>query len=156
MKKITKIVSLALVLVMALTMLASCGSKYSAIEKAFIDAGYENNTTFTGVMNTIKEELAKDEYAVELHMLTKKSNGLLCEHVELNCVFVLCEFFLYGVHYAGKGCVIFVTCVDKCLLDCGIFGTAGREHRQRHNKHERKAYDFCDFFHKILRIKFVL
>ena len=76
MKKITKIVSLALVLVMALTMLASCGSKYSAIEKAFVDAGYENNTTFTGVMNTIKEELAKDEYAVELHMLTKKSNGL--------------------------------------------------------------------------------
>lgn len=76
MKKITKIVSLALVLVMALTMLASCGSKYSAIEKAFIDAGYENNTTFTGVMNTIKEELAKDEYAVEIHMLTKKSNGL--------------------------------------------------------------------------------
>lgn len=76
MKKLTKIVSLALVLVMALTMLASCGSKYSAIEKAFIDAGYENNTTFTGVMNTIKEELAKDEYAVEIHMLTKKSNGL--------------------------------------------------------------------------------
>lgn len=76
MKKITKIVSLALVLVMALTMLASCGSKYSAIEKAFVDAGYENNTTFTGVMNTIKEELAKDEYAVEIHMLTKKSNGL--------------------------------------------------------------------------------
>lgn len=27
-------------------------------------------------MNTIKEELAKEEYAVELHMLTKKSNGL--------------------------------------------------------------------------------
>ncbi len=76
MKKLTKIVSLALVLVMALTVLASCGSKYSAIEKAFVDAGYENNTTFTGVMNTIKEELAKDEYAVELHMLTKKSNGL--------------------------------------------------------------------------------
>lgn len=76
MKKITKIVSLVLVLVMALTMLASCGSKYSAIEKAFVDAGYENNTTFTGVMNTIKEELAKDEYAVEIHMLTKKSNGL--------------------------------------------------------------------------------
>ena len=76
MKKITKIVSLALVLVMALTMLASCGSKYSAIEKAFIDACYENNTTFTGIMNTIKEELAKDEYAVELHLLTKKSNGI--------------------------------------------------------------------------------
>lgn len=77
MKKLTKIVSLALVLVMAVMMLASCGgSKYPAIEKAFVDAGYENNTTFTGVMNTIKEELAKEEYAVELHMLTKKSNGL--------------------------------------------------------------------------------
>ena len=77
MKKLTKIVSLALVLVMAVMMLASCGgSKYPAIEKAFVDAGYENNTTFTGVMNTIKEELAKDEYAVEIHMLTKKSNGL--------------------------------------------------------------------------------
>ena len=77
MKKLTKIVSLALVLVMAVMMLASCGgSKCPAIEKAFVDAGYENNTTFTGVMNTIKEELAKEEYAVELHMLTKKSNGL--------------------------------------------------------------------------------
>lgn len=77
MKKLTKIISLALVLVMAVMMLASCGgSKYPAIEKAFVDAGYENNTTFTGVMNTIKEELAKEEYAVELHMLTKKSNGL--------------------------------------------------------------------------------
>ena len=77
MKKLTKIVSLALVLVMAVMMLASCGgSKYPAIEKAFVDAGYENNTTFTGVMNTIKEELAKEEYAVELHMLTKKANGL--------------------------------------------------------------------------------
>ena len=77
MKKLAKIVSLALVLVMAVMMLASCGgSKYPAIEKAFVDAGYENNTTFTGVMNTIKEELAKEEYAVELHMLTKKSNGL--------------------------------------------------------------------------------
>ena len=77
MKKLTKIVSLAFVLVMAVLMLASCGgSKYPAIEKAFVDAGYENNTTFTGVMNTIKEELAKEEYAVELHMLTKKSNGL--------------------------------------------------------------------------------
>ena len=77
MKKLTKIVSLALVLVMAVMMLASCGgSKYPAIEKALVDAGYENNTTFTGVMNTIKEELAKEEYAVELHMLTKKSNGL--------------------------------------------------------------------------------
>lgn len=77
MKKLTKIVSLALVLVMAVMMLASCGgSKYPAIEKAFVDAGYENNTTFTGVMNTIKEELAKEEYAVELHMLKKKSNRL--------------------------------------------------------------------------------
>ena len=77
MKKLTKIVSPALLLGMAVMMLASCGgSKYPAIEKAFVDAGYENNTTFTGVMNTIKEELAKEEYAVELHMLTKKSNGL--------------------------------------------------------------------------------
>ena len=94
MKKITKIVSLALVLVMALTMLASCGSKYSAIEKAFIDSGYENNTTFTCVMNTIKEELSKDEYAVELHMLTKKSNGLTSAIViEFKSTKELVEFY---------------------------------------------------------------
>ena len=42
MKKITKIVSLALVLVMALTMLASCGSKYSAIEKAYKEANLKS------------------------------------------------------------------------------------------------------------------
>lgn len=76
MKKLTKILSVVMVLVMATMLLASCSSKYSALKSAFEAKGFEENTTFTGVSNKIKEELGKEEYAVELHLLTDKSNGL--------------------------------------------------------------------------------
>lgn len=75
MKKSVRFLSLALVIVMVALMFTSCGSKYSALKKAFEDKGYSENTTFTGVSNTIKAELEREEYAVELYMLTK-SNGL--------------------------------------------------------------------------------
>ncbi len=74
MKKITKVISIALVLVMALAVLTSC-SKYPALKKAFEAKEYTENTTFTGLAETIKEQLGKEEYAVEMHLLTK-SNGI--------------------------------------------------------------------------------
>ena len=60
MKKITKIVSLALVLVMALTMLASCGSKYSAIVIEFKSTKelvefYESSATAQGLVKDVSE-----------------------------------------------------------------------------------------------------
>ena len=75
MKRIAKITSVILVFVMILATLTSCSSKYSSLQKAFEKEGYAENTTFTGIANTIKEELGKEDYAVELHMLTK-SNGI--------------------------------------------------------------------------------
>ena len=75
MKKIVKVTSVILVFVMILATLTSCSSKYSSLRKAFEKEGYAENTTFTGIANTIKEELGKEDYAVELHLLTK-SNGI--------------------------------------------------------------------------------
>ena len=65
MKKITKILSVILVLVVATTLLASCSSKYSALKSAFEAKGFEENTTFTGIVNTIKEELNKEENQIK-------------------------------------------------------------------------------------------
>lgn len=70
-----KFLTTVVALVLCLGVFTSCGSKYNALQKAFEKKGYELNTTFTGVSETIKEELNKKEYAVELHLLTKKSNG---------------------------------------------------------------------------------
>ncbi|MGM9664533.1 MAG: hypothetical protein ACI3XF_06810 [Eubacteriales bacterium] len=73
MKKTVRFLSMVLVFVMVATMLTSCGSKYPALEKAFMEKDYEVNATFTSVADSIKAELEKEEYAVELHMLTKTS-----------------------------------------------------------------------------------
>lgn len=75
MKKMTKLMAILLIVVSALSLVA-CSSKYGALKSAFEKAEYQENSSFTGVAETIKEELAKEEYAVELHLMTKKSNGL--------------------------------------------------------------------------------
>ncbi len=76
MKNAVRVLSLVLVLVMAATMFVSCSNKYSKLQKAFEDKGYEENTALEDTSNKIKAELEKDNLAVELHLLTKKSNGL--------------------------------------------------------------------------------
>lgn len=75
MKKSMKILSLVLVLVMAVLSLASC-SKYNALKSAFEKAGYEENSNLETVAKNIKEEMEKDNLVVNLHLMTKKSNGL--------------------------------------------------------------------------------
>ncbi len=71
MKKSMKILSLVLVLVMAVLSLASC-SKYNALKSAFEKEGYEENTDLESMSKSIKEEMEKDDLAVNLHLLTKK------------------------------------------------------------------------------------
>lgn len=71
MKKIVRATAFVLVFVMIAVMLVSCGSKYTALQKAFAESGYEENTKFTEIADLIKAELEEEEYAVELHMLTK-------------------------------------------------------------------------------------
>ena len=75
MKKTVRFLSIVLVFIMVATMLTSCGSKYPALQKAFKDKGYEENAKFTAIAEAVKAELEQEEYAVELHMLTK-TDGL--------------------------------------------------------------------------------
>ena len=75
MKKLSKVTALLLVVVSALSFVA-CSNKYGALKSAFEKAEWQENSSFTGVAETIKEELAKEEYEVELHLFTKKSNGV--------------------------------------------------------------------------------
>ena len=72
MKKTVRFLSIVLVFIMVATMLTSCGSKYPALQKAFKD---EKNAKFTAIAEAVKAELEQEEYAVELHMLTK-TDGL--------------------------------------------------------------------------------
>lgn len=81
MKKSLKVLSLVLVLVMAVLSLTSC-SKYNALKSAFEKEGYEENTDLESMSQSIKEEMEKDDLAVNLHLLTKKgtlSSALIVE-----------------------------------------------------------------------------
>ncbi len=71
MKRVMSLVLCCLLL--ATMMLTSCSSKYSAIQKAFEDKGYEENTELDTITKGIKEEIEKDDLAVELHLLTNKT-----------------------------------------------------------------------------------
>lgn len=70
-KKILSLVLACVMLVGCVFVFASC-SKYGTLEAAFKNAGYEVNTDFDAMSKAIKEELEKKDFAVELHMLTKK------------------------------------------------------------------------------------
>lgn len=75
MKKSVKIIAMALLLVSVLVMLVSC-SKYSALKKAFEKEGYAENEDFNAVANSIKADLEKEDFAVEIHLLTKSDSTL--------------------------------------------------------------------------------
>lgn len=75
MKKLVQIMSLVLLVAFAVTCLASC-NKYPALKKAFEKEGYKENETLESTATKIKEEMEKDELAVNIHMLTKESNGI--------------------------------------------------------------------------------
>lgn len=70
MKKVSKVLAAVLCVCLSIITLTAC-SKYDALLKAFEEEGYKENTEFTTVIDGIKEELEKEEYAVELHYLDK-------------------------------------------------------------------------------------
>ena len=63
-----------MVLVIALMSFTSCTSNYSKLEKAFNEKGYKENEKLSEAADKIKAELNKEDYAVELHLLTKDNN----------------------------------------------------------------------------------
>ena len=74
MKNFTKVLSLVMVLVIALMSFTGCASNYSKLEKALGDKGYKVNEKLSEVADKVKAELNKEDYAVELHFLTKDNN----------------------------------------------------------------------------------
>lgn len=68
---VSKVLAVALTVLLAAALLVSCSSKYKTLENAFVKAGYAVNEDFTALADSIKSKLEKEEYAVEMHMLTK-------------------------------------------------------------------------------------
>ena len=75
MKNLSRVLALVLLVAAMATLLVSC-NKYPSLKKAFEKEGYKENTTLESVSEKIKEELEKDELTVNLHLLTKESNGI--------------------------------------------------------------------------------
>ena len=78
MKKMTKLLALALVAVMLLTTLVSCGSSFGKIKKNFEDAGYtyisENDDSKA---KTIAAELEEGNLECTVHFFKGDGKGLL-------------------------------------------------------------------------------
>lgn len=80
MKKLSKLCALALLVVMALSLVA-CGNTYPAIQKAFEDAGYEQSQTLEGINNDFLAYTDKDgnEVALQAHAFTGDGTALILE-----------------------------------------------------------------------------
>ncbi len=71
MKIFVKVMTAVVLVTVLVVSLVSCGSKYADIRSAFEKAGYTENQTLEGLSQTIKQELDKKEFAVEIHLLSK-------------------------------------------------------------------------------------
>lgn len=83
MKKLAKILTLALVVVLSLTMVAC--SSYKKVEKALVNIGYaviESDDT----ANNVKEE---SDVAITMHVLSNKDSLKATEIYKLNVVMIL-------------------------------------------------------------------
>lgn len=69
MKKLVKVLSLALVAV-ALFSLVACNS-YPNVKKAFENEGYSESTALEGAMSSLKTSLEKEETSINIHYLYK-------------------------------------------------------------------------------------
>lgn len=74
--KAFKSVIATVIIVATMLCLVSCSSAYGAVQAAFEKEGFVENTDFTSVVDAIKEELEREEYAIELHLLTKSGSLL--------------------------------------------------------------------------------
>ena len=78
MKKMTKWLALALVAVMLLTTLVSCGSSLGKIKKNFEDAGYTYiSESDNGTAKTIAAELKEGNLECTVHFFKGEGKGLL-------------------------------------------------------------------------------
>ena len=78
MKKMTKWLALALVAVMLLTTLVSCGSSFGKIKKNFEDAGYTYiSESDNGTAKTIAAELEEGNLECTVHFFKGEGKGLL-------------------------------------------------------------------------------
>lgn len=78
MKKMTKWLALALVAVMLLTTLVSCGSSFGKIKKNFEDAGYTYiSESDDGTAKTIAAELKEGNLECTVHFFKGEGKGLL-------------------------------------------------------------------------------
>lgn len=78
MKKMTKWLALALVAVMLLTTLVSCGSAFGKIKKNFEDAGYTYiSESDDGTAKTIAAELKEGNLECTVHFFKGEGKGLL-------------------------------------------------------------------------------
>lgn len=71
MKKVTRIVALTMMLVLCVAALTACSNKYPQLKSAFEKEGFEENQAVEGVADQIKQDMAKDELEVNVHVLTK-------------------------------------------------------------------------------------
>ena len=71
MKKVTRIVALAMMLVLCVAALTACSNKYPQLKSAFEKEGFEENQAVEGTAEQIKKDLEKDELEVNVHILTK-------------------------------------------------------------------------------------
>lgn len=74
MKKQIKIFALLMAMVLCLVALTACSNKYGALKKAFEKEGFEENQSVEDAAKKIKDEIEKDELAVNIHILTKKDS----------------------------------------------------------------------------------
>lgn len=76
MKKVTRIVALAMMLVLCVAALTACSNKYPQLKSAFEKEGFEENQAVEGTAEQIKKDLEKDELEVNVHILTNSSETL--------------------------------------------------------------------------------
>lgn len=79
MKKIVKILALALVLVFTIALVACGANSYGKLEKAFAKEGYVVDTKMDTVAVAVQSELAKEDIEVEVHTLkiAEDNNGIV-------------------------------------------------------------------------------
>ena len=82
MKKMTKLLALAMVAVMLLTTLVSCGSSFNKIKKNFEGAGYtyvSQNESGDTMAKSITTELEKGELSCTVHFFKKELKSMIVD-----------------------------------------------------------------------------
>lgn len=81
MKRIVSLLLSVVLLVGCVFTLVSCGNAYPKLKKAFEKEGYKVNETLDSITNDLKTELERENFVVEIHLLSKNliSNVVIIE-----------------------------------------------------------------------------